>query len=164
MAVHILFGKNGTGKTRYLKKIVSDCIKGRKLVVTNLNTILSYGRIDKNKVQAMEDGIEPFDDYRSRAWDISMCDLELKRYAEMLLYEGDVLVLDEIDSLLSLQQVIDLCNIISDIEHLWKEIYLSGHTRYLLLSSLDLDIKLFYKDGTFEEINRDDVYKYKDFM
>jgi len=164
MAVHVLFGKNGTGKTRYLKKIISDYIKEDKIIVTNLNNILSYGKIDMNKVQAMEDGVEPFDDYRSRVWDISMCDIELKKYAEMLLYEGDILILDEMDSFLSSQQIIDLCNIISDIEHLWKEIYLAGHTRYLLLSSLDLDIKLFYKDGTLEEIDRDDVCKYKDYM
>lgn len=142
--VNILLGNNASGKTRYLFSKVQT-LSQNGVVLHNLNNDYTMHNLDINKLELLNEACNS--GYESK--DGSFLDKSgIERILlGKILSVGDYLILDEIDSLLPRQRLIDMCSAIRDVSNLWKEVWLSGHSPILLQASTE---KKFY----FMESNR----------
>lgn len=146
--IMVLFGNNGVGKTRYLKQEIKNNVINNKKVISNLipkNNLI----MDIDKISAMNDGITPYGEYSSDEWLEYCSDENLYKILNYILSKGDILILDEIDSILPYQDVINICNILKDVSYYWDKIIITGHTDDILTIKDDLQFYFLDKDGMY---------------
>ena len=74
-----------------------------------------------------------------------------------LMSRCNILVLDELDSNLTLQDMLDVCDIICRIKHTWDKIYISGYSLDLtrLFYNEDIETGIAYHDDNIVYIDND---------
>lgn len=146
--IMVLFGNNGVGKTRYLKQEIKNNVLNNKIVVSNLK-VKNNLSVDMNKVYEMNNGLVPYGEYCSDEWKKYCEDENLNKILSYILSKGDVLILDEIDSILPYQDVINICNILKDVSEYWEKIIITGHTDDMLTVRDDLQFYFLDKTGMY---------------
>lgn len=135
--ITLILGDNANGKTRYLKNICNK-YKDKYKIVTNL-VDESLGDADYVIDITKEKHVEDIDDsFYETMHDTKGCSPYMLDAYKYIVYSGDILIIDDLDALLTGQEVIDICNLIKEMQEDWKEIYISGYSIYLL--------QLFYND------------------
>lgn len=130
--VNIILGNNASGKTRYLISKVQT-LSQNGVVLHNLNNDYTIRNLDTSKLEFLNEACNS--GYESK--DGSFLDKSgIERILlGKILSVGDYLILDEIDSLLPRQRLIDMCSAICDVSSLWKEVWISGHSPVLFRAS-----------------------------
>lgn len=169
--IALYIGDNASGKTRTLKKIIKEEKQAGNAVVTNLDNIGYI--LDKNKFNLLKES-------KSTLFDRIMIDNEINRLSDsrikylfdLICAKGDVLVIDELDTSISTQNMIFVCIAIADCRKLWKRIYVSGYNSDLTRLFTDYDpeecvytttYNLYYlEDGKITKVSEDDECEYFD--
>ncbi len=149
--ITLYIGDNASDKTRKLKDLVRE---NSLSVVTNIPTLKKDYLVDNTKLQYFKDYIYN-DMCRYLVFDTpakSEHEVSCRRLVELLFSKGDILVLDQLDSALTRQEIIDISDCISCISPLWKDIFVSGYDSDLLRMFTYIDIE------TGIEIYKPNVY------
>lgn len=164
----LYIGDNGSGKTRQLVNIIKTSMNNGLSVVTNIPTFISNYVIDEVKLQYFKDNIyndicrHLIFDTPAKARDEVIC----RKLVELLYSKGDILVLDELDCMLTHQKMIEICDCISCISPLWNSIYVSGYDGDLTRMFVQIDEDGFetyspnvylMEDGVARKITDEDI-------
>lgn len=166
--ITLYIGDNGSGKTRKLLDIAKTSMSNDLMVVTNLPALKRDYLIDENKLQYFKDNI-----YNDMCKHLvletpakTMHESSCRRLVELLYSKGDVLILDELDCMITRQEMIDICDCLSCISSLWKDIYVSGYDSDLTRMFVQIDEDNFetynpnvylMEDGIATRIPDDDI-------
>lgn len=127
MAINIILGKNGSGKTTFLKYVYDKAKLDGKKVVSYIddyscNTAVSKAKINKLLYSdyAPYFGVDEEDLYNIKCEDY-------REIMRLILSEGDVLILDDLEGILNIEQLGDVFGVLYTIKDLWDEIFISGH-------------------------------------
>lgn len=156
--ITLIIGDNAIGKTRRLYKIYKEKLESEGLVVTNLPSKNKYYEVSEDKRSKLEE-ISFCDDYMKEKPE----NTGIQRLLDLLSYEGDILIIDEIDKNLTPQQIVDISHIIRESRTMWKEIYISGYDVKLivLFDKLEDNIIVLTKEGD-KHANKYNLVKYID--
>ena len=166
--ITLYIGDNGSGKTRQLVNIIETSMNNGLSVVTNIPTFRGNYVIDEVKLQYFKDNI--YNDMckhlvletPAKTRDEVIC----RRLVELLYSKGDILVLDELDCMLTHQKMIEICDCLSCISSLWKDIYVSGYDSDLTRMFVQIDEDNFetynpnvylMEDGVARRIAEEDI-------
>lgn len=133
----IYIGDNASGKTRYA---IEDALEGKldkdrmyRNVITNLPYIKTENMYSKERQNLID---------KSDFMSILNSDIELhgidvdktkaKELINKLNSNGNVLLLDDLDSILSTRYMVLLLNFIKRNKHLWDKVIINGYSGYLL--------------------------------
>ena len=166
--ITLYIGDNGSGKTRKLLEIAKTSMSNDLMVVTNLPALKRDYLIDENKLQYFKDNI-----YNDMCKHLvletpakTMHESSCRRLVELLYSKGDVLILDELDCMITRQEMIDICDCLSCISSLWKDIYVSGYDSDLTRMFVQIDEDNFetynpnvylMEDGVARRIAEEDI-------
>ncbi len=130
--VHAIIGSNGIGKTRFMIKKIEEAKNNHLRIVTNLPDYRIYNSniIDNNKINALDNFGNPLlnELKEDRLVSKEKESLELLR---LIMTEGDILILDEIDAFISHSDIPNLMAAIADTKDYWKDIYISGYNSFM---------------------------------
>ena len=139
--ITLYIGDNSSGKTRKLLDIAKTSMSNDLMVVTNLPALKRDYLIDENKLQYFKDNI-----YNDMCKHLvletpakTLHEASCRKLVELLYSKGDVLILDELDCMITRQEVIDICDCLSCISPLWKDIYISGYDSDLTRMFVQID-------------------------
>lgn len=139
--ITLYIGDNSSGKTRNLLEIAKTSMSNDLMVVTNLPALKRDYLIDENKLQYFKDNI-----YNDMCKHLvletpakTMHESSCRRLVELLYSKGDVLILDELDCMITRQEMIDICDCLSCISSFWKDIYVSGYDSDLTRMFVQID-------------------------
>ena len=137
--VILVIGDNAAGKTRYLKQLIKNYQNQGLIVINNINNCVCVEDPVKRDVVLCEcsDYLENLLINRQNGWYAN----HASDLLQMIVSTGDILIIDEIDSLLKTQHLIDFCDAISQLRLHWKKIIISGFSSYLMrvFTYLDYD-------------------------
>lgn len=166
--ITLYIGDNGSGKTRKLLDIAKTSMSNDLMVVTNLPALKRDYLIDENKLQYFKDNI-----YNDMCKHLvletpakTMHEASGRKLVELLYSKGDVLILDELDCMITRQEMIDICDCLSCISSLWKDIYVSGYDSDLTRMFVQIDEDNFetynpnvylMEDGVARRIAEEDI-------
>jgi hypothetical protein len=149
--ITLVIGDNASGKTRYLNSLKESYRKSGLKVVTNLD---KYDNInaacDMQKYKLFrEEGTE----YFNSLFDSPILfgdDKYVKSIIDLPVQVGDILIIDNIDHLVTRQQLIDLCSTLSQIRDYWQRIIVSGYNYEIerIFTKKDFDEDLGYYEQT----------------
>lgn len=128
--VVVVIGDNAIGKTRYLKELAESFRQEGLIVISNLDKGAFKEDMDKRDtiLEECSDYLEDLLTKRQVGW--------YNNYASELLQKitsvGDVLIIDELDNVLTRQHLIDFCDALSQLRIHWKKIIVSGYNLLLL--------------------------------
>lgn len=156
--ITLIIGDNAIGKTRRLCKIYKEELATNSLIVTNLPSKNKYYSISEAKHNKLVD-TNFYDDYKEEKPE----NAGIKKLLDLLSYDGDILIIDEIDKNLTPQQIIDISHIIRENRTMWKKIYISGYDVKLILlfDGLEDNIIVLTKEGD-KHASKHNLVKYID--
>jgi thymidine kinase len=160
MCIKVILGKNGTGKTAYLQKKIAEYQANDIKVVTNVVGFDTRKKLSKIKEESIDLSGYParFGYYTENGLDRIADDY--KELMQLIVADGDVLLLDEPESYLNILEMCDLCNCLNYVSEHWKAVYITGRKSGALdtLRSKE-DTKLFICDkfNCIREIPVDDM-------
>lgn len=149
--IYLIIGENTSGKTRYLQKLNKENSDNGIYTVTNLSK--QYYDIDDSKIRSLENiEIQRFEQLKHHSTSVDY-DGYVKSLFDLICSQGEVLILDELDSKLYVNDITSLSAAISETRDNWKEIFITGYSPYLcrLFKNEELDE---YKDN-FYIVNKD---------
>ena len=145
--IHLIIGNNTIGKTLYLKKLLSSYLSNKNYaVLTNLipPTYVVNIEYDDRRINIFEDITYAEHTDRSPAL-LGFVGANLKNSTEfaslvtILCKQGDILLLDEPCMGLTNQQKIRFIQLIDEMRHTFKEVYIVTHYEgFLNLGNLDI--------------------------
>lgn len=139
--ITLYIGDNASGKTRLLKKIIKEAKLNHKEVVTNIKELgFDAYAIDKNKYDLVKQTPnELVDEILIKNNIDTMHTALIYKILGYTYAQGDILVLDEIDSTLSSQEITYISMVLSEIRHKWEHIYVNGYSERLLRMFTTID-------------------------
>lgn len=137
--ISLYIGNNAAGKTRVLKSIIKNAKEHNNAVVTNIEGYQKDYATDTQKQYLLLNSNNRITNNTIGKELDTAYKAQIARILSLICSRGDVLVLDELDANLTNQDIVDISNAISDVRHLWKEIYINGYSNYLLRLFTDID-------------------------
>lgn len=174
--IFLYVGDNAQGKTRTLVDIIEKAKKNDLLVVTNIERYKDIYLTDDTKLDYFKSHVCNIDICRYLILNTKMKNPHEKicrNLIELLYSEGDILVLDELDASLTRHELINICDCISRVAHLWKEIHVTGFSIELLrmFTHIDYDtdtesynenVYLIRNNREMVKLAEEDTYEYFD--
>lgn len=157
--VHILYGINVNYKIKFLKNKIKEFNKDGFIVIDNLYSC--YDKIIDYKKLKHLDVLYPL--YKGcTEVDFKISKGIIKHMWDMIVLKGDYLVINEPDIYFKSQKLIDFMGAINYIVHLWKEIWISGTSEYLIRAVDDNIIYVIESDESIIKLEHCDVFEYFD--
>lgn len=128
--VMVVIGDNAVGKTRYLRELVRHFRQQGLTIISNLdNGAYQEDPIKRDIVlEECSDYLEDLLTKRQSGWYHNYTSELLQKITSV----GDVLIIDELDSNLTHQHLIDFCDALSQLRNCWEQIIISGYNLKLL--------------------------------
>ena len=152
-SVHILYGKNASGKTRYLREKEKFLAEQGKIVISNLHGLQA--------IQLERDG-KKFQYFDDLAYELEPSGMSPTAFIlrEMLVSRGDVLLLDGIDAYLTRMELTSFLAVVRQMETVWEEIWIAGHSAYLTRACTDNVIYVLDNGGLVILEGEKPIYEY----
>lgn len=143
--VHVLYGNNAAGKTRFLKEKGSMLECSGSIVVSNVNAEFTSFK-DDTKLDLLErQGYSMY--YKCKEIDEVLFGHNIKLLWELIVSKGECLILDEPDAYIPSDYLTYFLGAICSVAPLWKEIWIAGHSP-LLMRACDQDIIYVMKEDS----------------
>lgn len=128
--VTLVIGDNAAGKTRYLEQLKENFMKKGLRVISNLDGYTTALDFAKKEIIIQKGSCYLNDLLQGNLHGVyDSCAYKLLQY---ILSNGDVLIIDELDSNLIDQHILDFCIMLSQLRVYWKEIIVSGYNDRLM--------------------------------
>lgn len=158
--INIYYGKSGELRTNYLRKIQESRLKEGNLVISNLCLSRYMYTTNPNIVNKLR-GSELYQLVNDKHPTSKLITTDAINTAELLICQGDVLILDKIEMLFTGQQICAICIALDDIKGDFKEIHIATNSTVpmdMFYNKSDVNFYICKGIDSIEKVDMEDLF------